>query len=116
METSAFDQSLDDPGSSFMAIEGVVYRSVGSSGGRTSRIPLVVESFHIASHGEVSQKPRFTLSSPVKISKQLVCKQGFRRWLHWTLEVPQYASTMESSPNSSIGHRWNVAALKAAVQ
>ena len=52
VQSDAFNKSLLGPGSSSLASEGVVFRSVGSFGGKTSQAPLVVESSFSAARQE----------------------------------------------------------------
>ena len=72
---NAFDLSHLRPGSFSLASEGVVHRSVSSSGGRTSCVAIAVESFCSAAHQEISCVG-VADSSVLKVTKQLVYKAG----------------------------------------
>ena len=75
--SDALDKSLHDPGRSSLASGGVVLRYAGSSGGRSSRLPLAGEFSGPAAHQEVSQRYGDTVTSHIDIVKWLVRKAGF---------------------------------------
>ena len=77
VEIDAFHKSLLSPGSCSLA-SGVVCRSAGFSGGRTSQTPLV-ESSGPATHQEGSQISGDAATSFVDVVKQLARKAGFSK-------------------------------------
>ena len=78
-EINAFDKSLHGPGSLSLTAEGVVCRSVGSSGGRTCRATPTVESSGPASHQKVSLESGDIVASCMEVIRCLVCRAGFSR-------------------------------------
>ena len=79
VESDAFSKSVLCLGSSSLASEGVICRSTGSSGGRTSGVLPAGKSSDPATHQESLQRYRDAVSLHVEAVKQLVSKVDFSK-------------------------------------